>query len=162
MGTQRETLIKQFEEARRQLTALVDQAPTHKWIYPHWTIKEYIDHLSGWDDAIVEALEARPRNDAIPQSAARGINAYNAQTIKRRETLDLAHSRSKFTVGHERVIGVLQDLPDERFDQPVVFPWGESGTVYEFIDIFIEHDKEHTGDLATWLKNPDKTLGEHS
>ena len=161
MSTQRESLIVQLEEARQRLANLLDQAPTNKCIYPHWRIKEYVDHLSGWDDAIVEALEAHAKNEPVPQSAARGVNAYNAQTVSTRETLDLAHSRREFAMGHERVIKVLQELPNEKFDQPMVFPWGEGGPVKDFIDIFIEHDKEHTKDLENWLKKPDETLGEH-
>jgi DinB superfamily len=161
MSNQRELFIKQLEDARRLLTALVDQAPTDQYIYPHWTIKQYIDHISGWDDAMVEALEAHAKNEPVPQSAARGIDAYNAQTVSTRETLDLAHSRSEFIAGHARVIQTLRDLPDEKFDQPLVFPWGESGTIKDFIDIFVGHDKEHADHLTAWLKKPDEIIGEH-
>jgi uncharacterized damage-inducible protein DinB len=161
MPNQRELFIEQLEDARRHLTALVDQTPADKQIYPNWTIKQYIDHISGWDDAMVEALEAHAKNEPIPPSAARGIDAYNAQTVSTRETLDLAHSRREFTAGHERVIQTLRNLPDEKFDQLLTFPWGESGTVRDFIDIFVGHDKEHTGHLAAWLKNPNEIVGEH-
>ncbi len=111
----------------------MDQAPTDKQIYPNWTIKQYIDHISGWDDVMVEALEAYAKNEPVSQSAAHGIDAYNAQTVSTRETFDLARSRREFTAGHERVIQILRDLPDEKFDQPLIFPWGESGTVKDFI-----------------------------
>ncbi len=160
MTTQCESLIEQLQEARRYLIALADQAPTDKYIYPHWTIKEYIDHLSGWDDALVEALEAHARNEPVPQSAARGVNAYNAQTVSTHAALDLAHSRGELTAGHERVIRVIRKLPDEKINEFMVFPWGERGTVKDFITIFIEHDKEHTKDLETWLKHPDKIVVE--
>jgi uncharacterized damage-inducible protein DinB len=161
MLNSRETLIQQLETARRQLTALVDQAPVDKQIYPNWTIKEYIDHISGWDDAIVEALEAHAKNEPVPQSAARGIDVYNAQTVSTRETLDLAHSRREFIAGHARVIKSLQDLPAEKFDQRLVFPWGGSGTVEDLIEIFVEHDQEHSGHLSAWLKNPNEVIGKH-
>jgi len=161
MSAQRELFIKQLEDARRHLTALVDQAPTDKQIYPNWTIKQYIDHISGWDDAMVEALEAHAKNKPVPQSAARGIDAYNAQTVSTRETLDLTRSRSEFIAGHARVIQTLRDLPDEKFNQPLIFPWGESGTIKDFIDIFVGHDKEHTEHLTNWLKNPNEVIGEH-
>src|SRR5271157_452617 len=124
MPNQREFFIEQLEDARRNLTAMVNQAPTDKQIYPNWTIKQYIDHVSGWDDAMVEALEAHAKNEPVPQSAARGIDAYNAQTVSTRETLDLTHSLSEFTAGHERVIQTLRNLPEGKFDQPLVFPWG--------------------------------------
>ena len=161
MPNLRETLIGQLQTVRRQLTAIVDQAPTGKQIYPNWTIKEYIDHISGWDDAIVEALEAHARNEPVPLSAVRGIDFYNAQTVSTRETLDLAHSRLEFEAGHAKVIQALQDLPEEKFDQRLVFPWGSSGTVEDFIEIFVEHDEEHTRHLSAWLKNPDEVMGNH-
>jgi len=161
MLNSRETLIQQLEAARRHLTALVDQAPTDKQIYPGWTIKEYIDHISGWDDAIVEALEAHAKNEPVLQTAARGIDVYNAQTVSTRETLDLAHSRREFVAGHARVIQSLQNLPAEKFDQRLVYPWGGSGTVEDLIEIFVEHDQEHTRHLSVWLKNPDEVIGKH-
>jgi len=161
MPTLRDILIQRLEDARQRLSALVDQAPTDRCIYPSWTIKEYIDHISGWDDAIVEALEAHAKNEPIPQSAARGIDAYNAQTVSTRETLDLAHSRGEFNVGHERVIQALKNLPDERFDQPLVFPWGGHGTAEDLIEIFVEHDQEHTKHLSAWLKKPNEIIVEH-
>jgi DinB superfamily len=165
MLNSRETLIQQLETSRRNLTALVDQAPVDKLIYPNWTIKEYIDHISGWDDVIVEALEAHAKNEPVPQSAASGIDvyidAYNAQTVSTRETLDLVHSRREFIAGHARVIQSLQDLPAEKFDQRLVFPWGGSGSVEDLIEIFVEHDQEHTRHLSVWLKNPDEVIGKH-
>src|ERR1700690_993915 len=114
MPNQRELFIEQLGNARRHLTELVNQAPTDKQIYPNWTIKQYIDHVSGWGDAMVEALEAHAKNEPVPQSAARGINAYNAQTVETRQTLNLEHSRREFTAGHARVIQTLRNLPDEK------------------------------------------------
>ena len=161
MLTLRETLIHELEAARRDLSALVERAPTGLFIYPHWTIKEYIDHVSGWDDAMVEALEAHANDRPVPLSAARGINSYNAQTVATRESLDLVQSRLEFEASHEKVIQTMQNLPDEKFSQPLVFPWGEHGTVKDFIDIFIEHDREHAQHLEEWLVNPNEVIGEH-
>jgi hypothetical protein len=161
MPNLRESLIEQLEDARRHLTVLVDQAPTDQYIYPNWTMKQYIDHLSGWDDAMVEALEAHAKNEPVPQSAARGIDAYNAETVETRETLDLAHSRRELIASHEKVIQTLRNLPDGKFDQPLIFPWGETGTIKDFIHIFVEHDEEHTNHLAAWLKNPSEIIGKH-
>ncbi len=161
MGSRRESLIEQLEQARQHLNALVSQAPTDKQIYPNWTLKEYLDHISGWDDAMVEALRAHAKNEPIPQSAARGINAYNAQTVSTREAIDLEHTRREFDVSRQAVIQALRDLPDEKYDQTLVFPWGDSGTVADLIEIFIEHDEHHADHLAAWLKNPDEVLGNH-
>jgi hypothetical protein len=161
MPNPRETLIQQLKDSRQRLIVWVARTPAGKCIYPNWTVKEYIDHVSGWDDAIVEALTAHANNEPIPLSAARGIDVYNAQTVSTRETLDLAHSLREFHSGHKRVIDVLQNLPDEKFNQPLTFPWGGSGTVEDFIQVFVEHDDEHSAHLEAWLKNPNATVEEH-
>lgn len=161
MFHQRNFLIDRLNQARAGLMALTLEAPTDKYIYPNWTLKEYLDHLSGWDDAVVETLNAHGRAEPVPQTASRGINAYNAQTVSTRATLDLEHSRREFTAGREAVIQALKDLPDEKFNQPLVFPWGEPGTVAYLIEIFVEHDEHHAGHLKRWMENPDQVLGEH-
>jgi len=161
MYPQRDFLIERLAHTRAGLAALIPQAPVDKHIYPNWTIKEYLAHLAGWDDAVVEALYAHTKGEPIPQTAARGINAYNAQTVSTRETLDLEHTRREFFASREAVIEALQELPDGKFNQPLVFPWGETGTVAYFVEIFVDHDEHHAAHLAAWLKNPDEVIGEH-
>jgi hypothetical protein len=161
MNPQREFLLERLAHARAALVALIPQAPADRDIYPNWTIKEYLDHLAGWDDAVVEALSAHAKGEPIPQTAARGINAYNAQTVSTRETLGFEHSRREFFASREAVIKALHDLPEEKLNQPLVFPWGETGTVAYFIEIFVDHDEHHTAHLSDWLKNPDAVIAEH-
>jgi hypothetical protein len=161
MLAQRDFLLERLAHARAELVDLIPQAPTDRDIYPNWTIKEYLDHLAGWDDAVVEALHAHAKGEPIPQTAARGINAYNAQTVSTRETIDLEHTRREFFASREAVIKAMNDLPDAKFDQPLVFPWGERGTVAYFIEIFVDHDEHDAAHLAQWFKNPDQVIGEH-
>ncbi len=161
MLAQREFLIERLNLSRQGLASLASQAPADEFIYPNWTIKEYLDHIAGWDDAIVEALHAHAKGEPIPQTASRGINAYNAQTVSTRETLDLEHTQREFEASRKALIQALRDLPDEKFNQPLVFPWGETGTVAYLIEIFVEHDEHHAGHLAAWLKNPSEIIGEH-
>lgn len=161
MASQCELLIERLQKAHQRLNALIHQAPKDKQIYPNWTIKEYLDHISGWDDAAVEALRAHANNEPVPQSAARGIDVYNAQTVSTREAIDLNHTQREFDASRQAVIQALRNLPDEKFEQTLVFSWGETGTVAEFIEVFIEHDEHHADHLEAWLKNPDEVIGEH-
>jgi uncharacterized damage-inducible protein DinB len=55
----------------------------------------------------------------------------------------------------------LEDLPDEKFNQALTFPWGETGTVAYLIEIFVEHEEHHGGHLAQWVRNPDRIIDEH-
>ncbi len=161
MTAQREYLIARLNQARQGLINLARQAPAGKCIYPDWTIKEYLDHIAGWDDVVVEALQAHAHGEPIPQTAACGINAYNARTVSTREALDLDHTWREFEVSRRMLIQALSDLPAEKFDQRMVFPWGETGSVADLIEIFIEHDETHAGHLEEWLQHPDQVIAGH-
>ena len=111
---------------------------------------------------MVMSLNAHAKNAPVPQTAARGIDAYNADTVTTREALSLEHTRREFDKSREAVIEAIQNLPDEKFNQPFTFAWGETGTVANLVDIFAGHDEEHAEHLAEWLKHPDQPIvGEH-
>ena len=50
-------LIARWNDRRDALKALVTEAEQHrdKEIYRNWRLKEFLAHMSGWDDAVVEA-----------------------------------------------------------------------------------------------------------
>lgn len=161
MFAQRAFLIQRLKEKRNGLESLVQKAPTDKEIYTGWTIKELLAHLSGWDDAIIEALQAHGRGEPVKTTVSTGINAYNAKTVHTREALSLEQVLKEWKATGNLVYQELESLPNEKFNLPLVFPWGEPGTVAYLIEIFVEHDEHHANHLAKWLENPDEIVGEH-
>jgi hypothetical protein len=162
MNSQKDILIERLKSAREHLNQFVSKAPIHKEIYPNWTLKQYLDHLSGWDDAIIESLNAHAKNESVSLTAARGINAYNADTITTREALSIDHTLREFARSREAVIEAIQNLPDEKFDQPFTFAWGDTGTAADLVDIFASHDEEHAKHLEEWLRHTDQPItGQH-
>ena len=159
---EKQFLIARWEHRREDLKSLVTQAEPHreKEIYRGWTLKEFLSHMSGWDDAVIESLHAHADGTAFATPASRGINAYNAQTVSTRETLDYDHVRREWDRTHELIIQALRDLPEEKFHQPLTFPWGETGTVAYLVEIFVEHEEEHAKHLSEWLKKPDEVFAE--
>jgi hypothetical protein len=89
MFAQRAFLIQRLKEKREVVEQLVAKTPPDKEIYIGWKIKELLAHLSGWDDAIVEALGAHARGEPVSRTVSAGINAYNAKTVHIRESLSL-------------------------------------------------------------------------
>jgi hypothetical protein len=155
-------LIERWESRRAALNELVAQAVAHldKEIYRGWTLKEFLAHMSGWDDAVVDSLRAHATGAPMQTPASRGIDAYNEQTVSTRESLDYDHIRREWERTHELVIQAIRDLPEEKMNQPLVFPWGQSGTVSDLVDIFVGHEEEHAHHLRAWLKNPNEVFAE--
>jgi uncharacterized damage-inducible protein DinB len=161
MFAQRLFLIEKLNSARKPLVEVITQAPADKEIYENWTIKQIMDHISGWDDVVIDALNAHAKSEPITPTILRGIDAYNAETTTSRQSLDLGHTKQEFQRTREALIKALKDLPDEKFSQPLVFPWGETGTVADLVEIFIEHEEHHCAHVRAWLNNPDELIGEH-
>jgi hypothetical protein len=140
----------------------VAQAEAHreKEIYRGWTLKEFLAHMSGWDDAVIASLRAHANGDVFETPASRGINVYNAQTVSTRETLDYDHVRREWERTHELMLEALRGLPEEKFHQPLTFAWGETGTVAYLVEIFVGHEEEHAEHLRDWLKNPNEVISE--
>jgi hypothetical protein len=159
---QRNFLIARLDKARAHLNEQIARAPRDKHIFPNWTLKEFIAHLSGWDDSTVEALQVHARGGKVEKTVARGIDAYNLGTVASRGPLDFERVLEEWQATRQKLLQALRDLPDEKFNQPLDFPWGETGTVAYFIEIFVDHEEEHAEHLHAWLKNPDRPLiGKH-
>ncbi len=161
MFAQRAFLIERLNSTRRPLEEVIAQAPADKDIYKNWKIKQVMDHISGWDDVIIDALITHAKGEPITPTVSRGVNAYNAETTTSRQTLSLEHTKKEFQSTREALIKALNDLPDEKFNQPLTFPWGEMGTVAYLVEIFVEHEEYHCNHMRAWLKNPDEIIGEH-
>lgn len=161
MSAQRRFLISRLKEKREIVESLIDKAPPDKEVYTGWTLKEMLAHISGWDDAVIEALQAHAKGEPVGTTVTAGIDAYNASTVYTRESLDLNHVVKEWRATRETLYQALNDLPDEKFNQALTFPWGEEGTVAYLIEIFVEHEEFHGAHLAQWLENPDQSIGEH-
>ena len=161
MFRQRTFLIDRLKEKRETIEALISKVPLQKEIYTGWTIKELVAHMSGWDDVIIEALQAHTRGEPISTTVTRGVDAYNASTVHTRESLDFDHVLREWRATREVLIQTLNELPDEKFNQALTFPWGEPGTVAYLLEIFVEHEEFHGRHLAEWLQHPDEPVGEH-
>ncbi len=162
MSHQSEFLIARLNKARGYLTELVLHAPHDKEIYPGWKLKEFVGHVSGWDDSVIQALRTHGLGKPVDKTVTEGIDAYNAQAVSERATLDLDDILKEYGDKRLALIQAVRDLPEDKLNLPLDFPWGEFGSVAYMIEIFVDHEEELAGHLDLWLKNPDEPLvGRH-
>lgn len=153
---EKQFLIARWENRRDALKALVLRAEPHqnREIFPGWKLKDFLAHMSGWDESVIESMDAHKDGKPYPTPASGGVNAYNAQSVSSRENLDYDQIFRDWNRTHERIFQALRDMPDEKFVQPITFPWGETGSIAYLVEIFVEHEEEHAEHLQRWLENP--------
>jgi len=151
---EREHLIQQLDQAREKLRAELVGLDTQIEIYPTWTIKQMLAHITGWDDATLASLQAHAagREPAVP--ASQGINFYNAQTVETRQALSYQQVVQEWELTREQLKTVIREMRPEKLAEPLVLPWGLTGTVAQVVAIFADHEEEHAREIQKFFEHP--------
>jgi DinB family protein len=151
---ERTRLLERLDHARQQMKDVIALADVdhNQRIYNPWRMKEVMDHIAGWDDAVIVALRSHLEEREPETPAARGIDFYNAETVSTREALPYELSLREFEASRLELKRIISAMPDARFAQPLTFPWGGRGTVTRIVEIFIEHEEEHAKEILSILQ----------
>ena len=150
--TSREELIQWLEESHAKIELLVSQIEQNQEIYPGWTIREILAHFTGWDDAVVASLKSHAAGDIPNVAAPRGPDFYNAATVTERETLDFEHIFQEWQHTHEQLKIAIQNLPPEKMEEEIVFPWGEHGIIENMVTgLTTGHEMSHAKDIEALI-----------
>lgn len=144
----REELIARLARSRAAMLAYLDKIDRNRKIYPLWTVREILAHLSGWDDATIAFIRTILEGGQPGLTlAAQGINVYNAETVATREGLDYDHIYREYLETRRILIELIRQVPVEQITQQYVLPWGGYGTLVDMINIFAPHEEEHAEDV---------------
>jgi hypothetical protein len=152
---ERITLLTRLDAAREKMKQVVAQTSEEQYIYPPWRMKEILDHIAGWDDAVIASLKAHMDDLEPATPAALGINPYNAATVTSREAIPYARTLREWEVSRETLKKLINEMPEGKFQQAFVFPWGDEGSVANLVEIFIEHEEEHAREIRAILGKAD-------
>ena len=67
----KETYIKRYEAARAEMREIVKLAQGNQTIYQPWRMKEVLDHITGWDDAVIASPQPRQHPAASTRTTQR-------------------------------------------------------------------------------------------
>lgn len=152
----REEILQAYKNSRAMMMAQLDEVDKNRKIYPLWTIREIIAHLSGWDDAAISFLSALIKNEPPPTPAMRGMDVYNAETVSTREGLSYEQIVREYMNTREKLLSLIASATEEILTRKATLPWGGEGTFEEIAGIFTPHEIEHAGDVETLIKEEKK------
>jgi len=136
-----------IDEGRAEMESALADFDQNKNIYPTWTVKDVISHLVGWYDAVIASLKAHNAGDIPATPATLGIDHYNASTVSERQRLPYEQIYKEWELSLEQIKQAILEMPAERFDVEMVYPWGPRGSVSQLVKIFAYHEMEHATDI---------------
>lgn len=145
-------LIAELDKARLRLNQVLSHADDKREIYPTWKLKQVLDHVAGWDDAVIASIQSHARGEVPAVTAPRGIDYYNAETVTTRESLPLSTTRMEFEATRLILKELILNLPEEKYQEAFISPWGELINTAELVGIFIHHETEHAREIEQILQ----------
>lgn len=142
-----DTYIKRYENAREEMRQILELAQGNPTIYEPWRMKEVLDHITGWDDAVIASIKSFLAGEIAATPASRGIDAYNADTVSSRETIPYEVTQREWEVSRAELLALLQKMNDEQLHTTFVLPWGAQGTIEDLVEIFTEHEETHAKEI---------------
>jgi hypothetical protein len=151
----KDTYIQRYKAARAELREIVTIAQGNPQIYAPWRMKEVLDHITGWDDAVIASIKSFLAGDIPATPASRGINAYNAETVTSREAIPYEVTQKEWEASRAELLELLLKMTDEQLHTPFGFPWGGQGTIGDLVEIFTEHEETHAKEIREIIKKGD-------
>jgi hypothetical protein len=144
---ERARLIQQLDRAREEMQALLTGVDRGQEFYPGWAIKQVLAHILAWEDVTTAALDAHARGEEPAPLEVQDIHAYNAQAVAEREALSYDRVVAEWELAREQLKAAINGLAAERFREPLLYPWGGSGTVTQIVGIMAHHEEEHVQEM---------------
>src|SRR6266496_4374285 len=143
----KEDYIQRYETARAELREILKFAQDNPAIYEPWRMKEVLDHITGWDDAVIASIKSFLAGEVPAIPASRGIDAYNAETVSSREAIPYEVTQREWEASRAELLSLLHKISDGQLHTPFGFPWGGQGTIEDLVEIFTEHEETHAKEI---------------
>lgn len=151
-------ILQAYEQSRAIMMAQLDEIDRNRKVYPLWTIREIIAHLSGWDDSALGFLNALLKGELPPTPAMRGTTVYNDETVSTREGLNYDQILREYMSTRSNLLSLIRKTPDEILTKKSILPWGEEGSFVDLANIFTPHEIEHAEDVKKLIEEERQKL----
>ncbi len=143
----KEDYIARYEIARAEMREIVELARGNPTVYQPWRMKEVLDHITGWDDAVIASIKSFLAGEVAATPASRGIDAYNADTVSSREAIPYEVTKREWETSRAELLDLMNRMTDEQLHTPFTLPWGAKGTIEDLVEIFTEHEETHAKEI---------------
>jgi DinB family protein len=116
----REQLLKRLDKAWRAFqesyAGLSEEDRLEPGVTGNWSVKDIIAHVTVWEEEALKHLPVILEGETPPRYSVvyGGINAFNAQTMKQKQSLSLTEVLRQSDAIHQRLVALLENAPEEQ------------------------------------------------
>jgi hypothetical protein len=139
-------LLSEIDQIRTEMEQAVQTIDSSRVIYPGWTIKEMIGHITAWEIVIQKAIRAYLAGDPPYFLHEQDFDLFNEEAVDYRAAWSLDQVIQEWKDIRKDLKKTIQSLKETDLDMEIVLPWGSERTIAELIEIIGEHEGEHLND----------------
>jgi hypothetical protein len=136
-------LLAEIDQVRTGMGKVVQEIDTKLMIYPGWTIKEMIAHITAWEVVIQKAFQAYIAGDPPYFLREQDFDIFNEEAVDFRSSWSLEQVLQEWRDVRKNLINTIHKLKETDLLVEMVLPWGSERTVAELIEIIGEHEGDH-------------------
>jgi hypothetical protein len=145
-------LLRELDKSRGEMLGVLGMADVTHEIYPGWTLRQILAHLTGWDEAVTASLQAFLEGSDAAIASYRGINEYNARSVETRAALSYEQTRREWEIARVELRAALEAIPETQLDTEMTYPWGARGALRGLISVIYSHEEEHAEEIRGLLR----------
>lgn len=147
-------LLAALDAARCELLAASDLVPEGEWhwnrVCGEWTLKDLLGHIADWECFGAEGLRLMAEGQPPEVELVESIDAWNLVHVKARREQPWESVWADLHTIRRSLRTILEGMEEVALVQRFPFPWGPEGTPYQWVTVFVVHDREHAGDVRAW------------
>ena len=144
---EKQRLIAELDKAHGSMQAALADIDPELALSPTWTVKQLVDHITGWDDATIKMLHAHVTGEPLDAPEWLSIDHYNAQSVETRRPLSYEQTVREWKYTRAQLREMIEDMPADKVPQTLEFLWGQSGTIAQLVGIMAHHEAGHAAAL---------------
>lgn len=154
---EKQRLIRLLEQTRQESIEILRGVDDRAVVHPEtgWRAQDVLGHLAAWEREVLASIQAFSENDSYTLGDDYRLELYNEETYQRRRHFDPMQCRMDWGMVRRDLQFAVHDVPDDRFFEPMRFPWRTEGTVSKLVEEMVDHEKEHLAQIRDALARDD-------
>ena len=137
--------------AREELLAAAALIPpeerTSRPVCGKWTLKDVLAHVADWEWVGAEGLRYMAAGQPPQVEHIADIDAWNRVHFEARRDQPWEDVWADLHAAREVLLETLEGMSQADLTQTFRFPWGPKGTAYQWVCVYLDHDRGHAHDL---------------
>ena len=146
-------LLTALTAARDELLAAAALVPAEERasrpVCGEWTLKDVLAHVADWEWVGVEGLRQMAAGQAPQVEHIKSIEAWNQTHAEARRDQPWEAVWGDLHAARQALLEALEGMEQDGLARAFPFPWGPEGTPYQWLGVYLAHDREHARGLRS-------------